>query len=49
VLVAIGVGTDGYRDILGIVEGGKEDKNGWSQFLRHLKQHYLGQPRTANR
>ena len=29
VLVAIGVGTDGYRDILGIVEGGKEDKAGW--------------------
>ena len=26
VLVAIGVGTDGFRDILGIVEGGKEDK-----------------------
>lgn len=41
VLVAIGVGTDGYRDILGIVEGGKEDKNGWSQFLRHLKQRGL--------
>lgn len=28
VLVAIGVGTDGYRDILGIVEGAKEDKAG---------------------
>ena len=41
VLVAIGVGTDGYRDILGVVEGGKEDKNGWSQFLRHLKQRGL--------
>ena len=37
VLVAIGVGSDGYRDILGIVEGGKEDKNGWSQLLRHVK------------
>lgn len=41
VLVAIGVGMDGYRDILGIVEGGKEDKDGWSQFLRHLKQRGL--------
>jgi len=41
VLVAIGVGTDGYRDILGIVEGGKEDKDGWSGFLRHLKERGL--------
>ncbi len=35
-LVAIGVTTDGYREILGIVEGPKEDKAGWSVFLRHL-------------
>lgn len=35
-LVAIGVTTDGYREILGIVEGPKEDKSGWSVFLRHL-------------
>ena len=41
VLVAVGVGTDGYRDVLGIVEGGKEDKEGWSSFLRHLKQRGL--------
>jgi putative transposase len=41
VLVAIGVGTDGYRDILGIVEGAKEDKDGWSHFLRSLKQRGL--------
>lgn len=41
VLVAIGVGSDGYRDILGIVEGGKEDKDGWGSFLRHLKQRGL--------
>ncbi len=41
VLVAIGVGTDGYRDILGIVEGGKEDKEGWSSFLRSLKKRGL--------
>jgi transposase-like protein len=38
VLVAIGVGRDGYRNILGIVEGGKEDKEGWSSFLRSLKK-----------
>src|SRR3954468_9326406 len=35
-LVAIAVNAEGYRDILGIVEGAKEDKAGWSAFLRHL-------------
>ncbi len=37
VLVAIGVATDGYREVLGIAEGAKEDKAGWLAFLRHLK------------
>ena len=41
VLVAIGVGTDGFRDILGIVEGSKEDKDGWGNFLRSLKKRGL--------
>jgi transposase-like protein len=35
-LVAIGVTSEGYREILGICEGAKEDKSGWSAFLRHL-------------
>ena len=35
-LVASAVNADGYREILGIVEGAKEDKSGWSAFLRHL-------------
>ena len=35
-LVAIGVTGEGYREILGICEGAKEDKSGWSAFLRHL-------------
>ena len=35
-LVAIGVTTEGYREILGIMEGPKENKSGWSAFLRHL-------------
>jgi len=35
-LVAIGVTSEGYREILGIMEGPKEDKSGWSAFLRHL-------------
>ncbi len=35
-LVAIGVTSEGFRDVLGICEGAKEDKSGWSSFLRHL-------------
>jgi len=41
VLVAVGVGADGYRTILGVAEGHKEDKSGWSGFLRHLKERGL--------
>jgi transposase-like protein len=37
VLVAVGVNAEGYREILGVCEGTKEDKAGWSGFLRHLK------------
>ena len=37
VLVAIGVDEQGYRHILGVCEGAREDKEGWSGFLRHLK------------
>jgi putative transposase len=36
-LVAIGVNGEGYREILGICEGTKVDKAGWSGFLKHLK------------
>jgi putative transposase len=35
-LVASAVNAEGYREILGICEGVKEDKSGWSAFLRHL-------------
>jgi putative transposase len=41
VLVAIGVAADGYRQILGVREGAREDKAGWSGFLRHLKNRGL--------
>src|SRR5215213_2399880 len=37
VLVAVGVNGDGYREILGVMEGAKEDKESWSAFLRFLK------------
>src|SRR5262250_1485688 len=40
-LVAIGVNESGYRKILGICEGAKEDKTGWSAFLKHLKERGL--------
>jgi transposase-like protein len=41
VLVATGVSASGYRKILGVVEGAKEDKSGWGSFLRHLKKRGL--------
>ena len=41
VLVAIGVSEDAFRRVLGVVEGAKEDKEGWGNFLRHLKKRGL--------
>jgi len=37
VLVAIGVNSDGFREIIGVAEGSKEDKASWNGFLRYLK------------
>jgi putative transposase len=41
VLVAIGVRADGHREMLGVVEGAKEDAASWRTFLRHLKERGL--------
>lgn len=41
VLVAVGVNQEGYREILGVAEGTKEDKASWQQFLRYLKERGL--------
>lgn len=41
VLVAVGVDEYGFREILGICEGIKEDQESWRNFLRHLKQRGL--------
>src|SRR5215831_6552466 len=41
VLVAIGVNADGFREILGVTEGAKEDAESWRAFLRHLKERGL--------
>jgi transposase-like protein len=37
VLVAVGVNQDSHREVLGVQEGAKEDKESWQGFLRHLK------------
>ena len=41
VLVAVGVDTKGFREVLGVAEGAKEDKESWAGFLRHLKKRGL--------
>jgi len=37
VLVAVAVNTEGFREVLGVMEGAKEDKESWTAFLRYLK------------
>jgi putative transposase len=41
VLVAVGVDQSGYREVLGVAEGAKEDKASWVSFLRYLKERGL--------
>lgn len=41
ILVAVGVDEDGFREMVGICEGAKEDQDSWRNFLRHLKQRGL--------
>jgi putative transposase len=41
ILVAFGVNEDGFREILGAAEGAKEDKEGWSGFVKDLKSRGL--------
>jgi transposase-like protein len=41
ILVAIGVNREGYRDVLGVAEGAKEDRASWTAFLRYLKERGL--------
>ena len=35
------VKQDGYREVLGVAEGTKEDKASWQSFLRYLKERGL--------
>lgn len=41
VLVALAVNEDGYREIIGAMEGGREDAASWEAFLKHLKERGL--------
>jgi transposase-like protein len=41
VLVAVGVNRDGFRDILGVAESGREDAESWRSVLRYLKERGL--------
>ena len=41
ILVALAVNNEGYREVLGAIEGGREDKESWLNFLRHLKERGL--------
>lgn len=41
VLVAMGVNQDGYREVLAVAEGAKEDAASWTAFMRHLKSRGL--------
>jgi putative transposase len=40
-LVAIGVNDEGFREVLAVAEGAKEDKASWTAFLRDLKERGL--------
>lgn len=41
ILVAIGVNSEGNREVIGAAEGGREDKESWLRFLRDLKERGL--------
>jgi transposase-like protein len=47
ILVCIGVGDGGFREVLGVVEGAKEDKESWLSFMRHLKSRGLREVKLA--
>lgn len=47
VLLAIGVNAEGFREVLGVCEGSKEDAQSWLAFLRHLRSRGLEEPRLV--
>lgn len=36
VLVAIGINAEGHREVIGVAEGMKEDRDSWEQFVRGM-------------
>ena len=36
VLIAIGVNAEGHREVIGVAEGMKEDRDSWEQFVRSM-------------
>ena len=44
VLIAVGIDEYGYRTVLGVAEGCKEDKESWLMFLKYLKDRGLKSP-----
>lgn len=47
VLVAIGVNSNGYREIIGAAEGMKEDHDSWKNFFVYLKERGLREVRLV--
>ena len=41
ILIALGVNSEGNREIIGAMEGGREDRESWLRFLRNLKDRGL--------
>jgi transposase-like protein len=41
VLVCIGVNQEGCREVVGVAEGAREDRESWRTFLRYMKQRGL--------
>ena len=41
VLIAVGVNAEGYREVLAVAEGSKEDRESWVKFLRGMKERGL--------
>ena len=39
--VAMGVHDEGFREVVAVAEGSKEDQASWTAFLRHLKERWL--------
>uniref|UniRef100_UPI0015CF0F74 transposase n=1 Tax=Nosocomiicoccus ampullae TaxID=489910 RepID=UPI0015CF0F74 len=46
VYIALGIGVDGHREVLGFKVDDAESKNHWGHFLRDLKKSWINTTRT---